>query len=133
MNKLIISAGSIFFLTVSLQATAQNNTAPQKPEAKIVTANQPAPTATNKTNNNNEKQLAAKPIVLPLQKAEQPKTDQTVPASTPELTGVSVGANTQKGLTPKNIDRPKTSTLTTAKAAEPVTMPAPKLVKPDNK
>ena len=134
-SKLITITCSTFFLLASFNAGAQNNAAPAiKPEAKIVTDNNTANPDAKKVTTPAIKE-PAKPKVLPLQKSEPPKqdvvTDQSK-ANNPELKGIEVAPNTKKGIEPKNIDRPKASTLSTdQKKVEPVVMPTPKIIKPD--
>ena len=126
MKSIIVIA---FALAVS-NAHAQNAAIPLAKPLSDETTPKPVKKST-------AAEIKLSPPAVPLQKlqpapqtlvlTEQPKVNPPAP----EFKGVAVGPETQKGMAPKNIDRPKGSTLEPLKKVEPVTMPAPKIVKPE--
>ena len=112
-NKLIITQCFVVFLLASATVVAQTNTPTNnRPQAKVASDdNILKPAAKNIMVNVKE---VAKVKTLPFQKAEQPA--QSVVSAPPNenttaLKAVSINVNAQKINEPKNIDRPKTSTL----------------------
>jgi hypothetical protein len=131
-SKLLIASCAAFFLLASFSAGAQTKSAAgTNPEAKLVADDNNVKGA-GKNSTTREIKGETKPKTLPLQKAEPPKQMVSTDPSkdnVAELKGVEVSANTKKGIEPKNIDRPKTSTINTSKKVDPVVMPAAKIVK----
>ena len=133
--KLIFISLCSFLLLTAYNATAQNNALPEnKKEAKLANDNKSLTTPAKPVATYDIK-LQPMPNMAPLQKTEPAKPAE-IKVSTQdniqEMKVIELNANTKKGIEPKNIDRPMTSTLNTTKA-EPVAIPAPKVVKPDNK
>lgn len=98
---------------------AQNNAVPVAPASIVVIDNTPA----TKNASPPEIKLVNNPVTLPLQKSMPMQQAVVLPVTQNdepvELKAVAVGPNTQKGIKPVNMDRPKTSTLLNNKAVEP--------------
>lgn len=129
MKQILIMALTI----LTANAFAQNSTTPVvAPMAKIVTADN-APVSSSKIPGSADGVPELKPVLLPLQISGSPSSvDTPTPVQkdlTPGLKGVAVDANTQRGMAPKNTDRPKGTTLATNKNVEVPVAPASTVAK----
>jgi len=127
MKKNILTATcTILLLMAALSSNAQQAKAPV---AKIESENSQK-TATQSTVT--EVREPAKPAALPFKKSDVPQ--QAVAPEKPKqeekLKAIEINTATQKGMSIKNADRPKSNTLETSKKAEPVAAPAPVVVSP---
>jgi len=114
---------SLFIFLAAYKAGAQNNSTPEAKPIKAEEALKPA--AKNSTVADN-KELAKPVVVLPLQQAATPSTvvtkEPVIPNPFDQKT-LELRPNPYKGVEPKNMDRPKASTVTVLKNTDPIQLP----------